>query len=104
MSVGDPTGGRRDVVRTPESRRKRSVPDLTRLSVEFANLLSIALGAWETDGDGRYDVRAARPPECRGRVRAAVEGTYAFRAVLPVSYSIPTDGPVGALMRRFLSV
>jgi hypothetical protein len=97
------------VVRTPESRRKRSVPDLTRLSVEFANLLSIALGAWETDGGRRaatggttYERRDR--PECRGRVRAAVEGTYAFRAVLPVSYSIPTDGPVGALMRRFLSV
>jgi protocatechuate 3,4-dioxygenase beta subunit len=58
--------------------------------------------AWETDGDGLYDTQYAdrELPDCRGRIRSAADGTYAFRAVLPVEYSIPTDGPVGALMMR----
>jgi len=58
--------------------------------------------AWETDGDGMYDTQYERreTPDCRGRIRAAADGSYAFRAVLPVEYSIPTDGPVGAMMTR----
>jgi protocatechuate 3,4-dioxygenase beta subunit len=61
-----------------------------------------AVEAWETDGDGLYDTQYAQrdKPDCRGRVSTAADGTFAFRAVLPVAYSIPTDGPVGALMQR----
>jgi len=57
--------------------------------------------AWETDGDGYYDTQyeIREVPDCRGYVRAAADGRYAFRAVLPVEYSIPTDGPVGVMLR-----
>jgi protocatechuate 3,4-dioxygenase beta subunit len=57
--------------------------------------------AWETDGDGYYDTQydVRDVPDCRGYVRAAADGSYAFRAVLPVEYSIPTDGPVGVMLR-----
>jgi hydroxyquinol 1,2-dioxygenase len=57
--------------------------------------------AWETDGDGFYDTQYAHrvEPDCRGFVRAAADGEYAFRAVVPVDYSIPTDGPVGVMLR-----
>jgi protocatechuate 3,4-dioxygenase beta subunit len=60
------------------------------------------LEVWESDGDGMYDTQYAvrERPDCRGRVRTAPDGTYAFEAVVPVSYSIPTDGPVGALLVR----
>jgi protocatechuate 3,4-dioxygenase beta subunit len=60
------------------------------------------LDVWETDGDGLYDTQYAvrEHPDCRGRVRAADDGTFVFEAVVPVSYSIPTDGPVGALLLR----
>jgi hydroxyquinol 1,2-dioxygenase len=60
------------------------------------------IDAWETDGDGYYDTQyAAREvPDCRGFVRTAVDGGYAFRAVVPVDYSIPTDGPVGVMLRH----
>ena len=65
-------------------------------------LVGAVLEAWETDGEGRYDTQYSERerPDCRGRVRTAADGRYAFRAVLPVPYSIPTDGPVGALMTR----
>jgi protocatechuate 3,4-dioxygenase beta subunit len=58
--------------------------------------------AWETDGDGYYDTQYARreAPDCRGFVRAAADGRYAFRAVVPVDYAIPTDGPVGVMLRN----
>jgi protocatechuate 3,4-dioxygenase beta subunit len=55
---------------------------------------------WETDGDGRYDVQYERRehPDCRGRFRTGLDGAYSFVAVKPVSYSIPTDGPVGTML------
>ncbi len=31
----------------------------------------------------------------RGRIRAAPDGAYEIRTILPVPYEIPTDGPVG---------
>jgi protocatechuate 3,4-dioxygenase beta subunit len=57
--------------------------------------------AWETDGDGFYDTQYAQrdEPDCRGFVRTGDDGRYAFRAVVPVDYSIPTDGPVGVMLR-----
>ena len=30
-------------------------------------------------------------PDCRGRLRTDAEGTYGYRAVVPVSYPIPGD-------------
>lgn len=56
---------------------------------------------WGTDGEGLYD---SQHPEgrtdCRGRLRTAEDGSFFFRTVLPQSYSIPTDGPVGAMLQR----
>jgi protocatechuate 3,4-dioxygenase beta subunit len=65
-------------------------------------LAGALLEVWETDGDGLYDTQYAsrEQPDCRGRIRTAADGSFAFEAVVPVSYSIPTDGPVGALLLR----
>ncbi|KAF5363205.1 hypothetical protein D9758_008372 [Tetrapyrgos nigripes] len=56
------------------------------------------IDTWETDGfglyDNEYEVEVRGEPDCRGRLRSDGEGKYAFRAVVPVSYPIPTDGPV----------
>jgi catechol 1,2-dioxygenase len=35
----------------------------------------------------------------RGRFRTDAEGRYLIRTVLPVNYPIPSDGPVGAMLR-----
>jgi len=65
-------------------------------------LAGAVLEVWESDGDGVYDTQYAvrEHPDCRGRVRTAADGSFAFEAVVPVSYSIPTDGPVGAMLLR----
>jgi hydroxyquinol 1,2-dioxygenase len=59
-----------------------------------------AIEAWEVDGDGLYDVQYAdrAEPNSRGRVRTNESGAFDFHATLPVSYSIPGDGPVGAML------
>ena len=36
----------------------------------------------------------------RGRLNADKDGKYWFKSILPEFYSIPVDGPVGAMMKR----
>ncbi|MGB8267537.1 MAG: dioxygenase [Candidatus Velthaea sp.] len=69
-------------------------------SVSGEPIAGAVLDVWETDSDGLYDTQyAERPhPDCRGRVRTQADGTFRFRAVVPVSYPVPTDGPVGKML------
>jgi len=55
---------------------------------------------WETDENGFYDTQYAdrNEPDCRGKLRTDADGTYGYRAVVPVAYPIPGDGPVGQLL------
>lgn len=57
---------------------------------------------WETDAEGFYDVQydGRTKADCRGRIRSGPGGVYNFRAVRPVPYPIPSDGPVGKLLQR----
>ncbi|KAF7980543.1 hypothetical protein HWV62_37685 [Athelia sp. TMB] len=59
------------------------------------------IDTWETDSHGNYDTqRADRDgPDCRGRLRTDKDGKYSFKAVVPVAYPIPGDGPVGDLLK-----
>lgn len=62
-----------------------------------------AIDIWHADGEGFYDV--VRPgyregeTAMRALLRSDEEGRFHFRSVLPASYPIPDDGPVGAMMR-----
>ncbi|THU91963.1 intradiol ring-cleavage dioxygenase [Dendrothele bispora CBS 962.96] len=60
------------------------------------------IDTWETDGFGMYDTQYSEreKPECRGRLKSDGDGNYAFRAVVPVSYPIPSDGPVGKMVTK----
>jgi hydroxyquinol 1,2-dioxygenase len=58
---------------------------------------------WQADAAGFYDIQdegwtpdAAR---LRGIFQTDTEGTLSFWTVLPASYPIPMDGPVGVMMR-----
>ncbi|TFK46830.1 aromatic compound dioxygenase [Heliocybe sulcata] len=55
---------------------------------------------WETDEFGFYDTQYAdrQKPDCRGRLHTDKDGKYGYRAVVPVAYPIPGDGPVGELL------
>ncbi len=71
--------------------------------VEGRPLAGVSLDIWQTNADGLYDVQQPElQPEMnlRGRFLTDAEGRYAFRTVRPVSYPVPTDGPVGDILMR----
>ncbi|PWN53931.1 intradiol ring-cleavage dioxygenase [Violaceomyces palustris] len=57
---------------------------------------------WETDPTGHYDNQYPdrKEPDCRGRLFSAADGSYSYRAIRPVAYPIPSDGPVGMLLKK----
>lgn len=61
----------------------------------------VRVEVWETDSTGNYDVQ--RPgqtlPDGRCVITSDLEGLFWFKAVLPVSYPIPHDGPVGKMLK-----
>jgi protocatechuate 3,4-dioxygenase beta subunit len=59
------------------------------------------LDIWQSSTNGLYDTQdPGQPPfNLRGVFEAGTGGRYAFRTARPVSYPIPTDGPVGDLLR-----
>ncbi len=60
------------------------------------------LDAWQTASNGLYDVQDADQPEfhMRGKFRTDHEGHFLIRTVRPISYQIPTDGPVGKMFEQ----
>ena len=56
---------------------------------------------WQTDSNGMYDIQDTGQPEdnLRGIYRTNERGEYLIRTIRPTSYPIPTDGPVGELLR-----
>jgi hydroxyquinol 1,2-dioxygenase len=60
-----------------------------------------SIDVWQTASNGLYAVQQPGeqdPQNCRGLFHSDHEGRYEFRTVRPKDYSIPGDGPVGALM------
>ncbi|KAF6834008.1 Hydroxyquinol 1,2-dioxygenase [Colletotrichum musicola] len=85
---GDPEGEPLLVVCTVKDRHGKPVP-------------GVKIDIWETDSSGHYDVQH------EGRTGASErcvmvsddDGRFWFRAIRPVSYPIPHDGPVGKLLQ-----
>jgi hydroxyquinol 1,2-dioxygenase len=59
------------------------------------------LDVWQVRPDRLYDVQDPERPsmQLRAIFHTGADGRYFFRTVLPVSYSIPDDGPVGDMLR-----
>lgn len=56
------------------------------------------IDVWQTDGTGTYDVqRYDAADSTRAKLRSGPDGAFWFKTVRPVSYPVPTDGPVGEL-------
>jgi protocatechuate 3,4-dioxygenase beta subunit len=51
---------------------------------------------------GFYDTQYLdrNAPDMRGRLHTNEKGEYGYRAVVPVAYPIPGDGPVGELLLK----
>ncbi|HVW70128.1 MAG TPA: dioxygenase [Steroidobacteraceae bacterium] len=72
------------------------------LDVDSRPLENATLDIWSGDGEGNYDMQI--PGEvgmkARGKIRTDAAGRYWFRSIRPSFYPVPTDGPVGRMLRK----
>src|SRR5438067_10424692 len=65
-------------------------------------LAGVPVDVWHADDDGFYDSQkpsyATQGPSSRARFITDADGRLFFRTILPCSYPIPTDGPVGEMI------
>ncbi|MGH8228153.1 MAG: intradiol ring-cleavage dioxygenase [Steroidobacteraceae bacterium] len=71
------------------------------LDADGRPIAGAVLDIWSGDGEGNYDMQI--PGEtgmrARGKIRTDAEGRYWFRSIKPTYYPVPTDGPVGKMLR-----
>lgn len=69
------------------------------LDVDGKPIAGAMLDVWQTDGDGFYDAqRPGNEQYARGKFVTGADGRYGFKTLKPVSYPVPTDGPVGKML------
>jgi hydroxyquinol 1,2-dioxygenase len=68
------------------------------LDVDGRPITGAELDVWQNDAEGFYDVQRPGASYARGKFTTDAEGRYGFRTIKPVSYPIPTDGPVGRML------
>jgi len=56
---------------------------------------------WQSDDIGYYDIQDMNQPEMnlRGAFKTDDRGHFWFKTIKPAAYPVPTDGPVGELLR-----
>jgi hydroxyquinol 1,2-dioxygenase len=71
------------------------------LDLEGKPIAGALLDVWQAQSSGLYDSQDEGLTELhmRGKFRTDAEGRYRVRTVLPVNYPIPSDGPVGRMLR-----
>jgi hydroxyquinol 1,2-dioxygenase len=71
------------------------------LDLDGEPIAGALLDVWQAQSSGLYDSQDPDLHELhmRGRFHSDAEGRYLVRTVLPVHYPIPSDGPVGAMLR-----
>ncbi len=59
------------------------------------------INVWQADADGNYDVQYEHlaHPQARGILHADAQGRFHFKTILAEAYPIPSDGPVGAMLK-----
>lgn len=62
----------------------------------------VKIDIWEADSSGHYDVQYAdrQGPDGRCIMKSDKDGVFWFKAIKPVPYPIPHDGPVGKLLEK----
>jgi hydroxyquinol 1,2-dioxygenase len=71
------------------------------LDLDGRPIAGALLDVWQAQTSGLYDSQDPNLQEMhmRGRFHTDAEGRYLVRTVRPVHYPIPSDGPVGAMLR-----
>jgi protocatechuate 3,4-dioxygenase beta subunit len=71
------------------------------LDLEGRPIAGALLDVWQTDSGGLYDSQHSDSDELhmRGKFSTGANGRFLIRTVRPVHYQIPSDGPVGRMLR-----
>jgi protocatechuate 3,4-dioxygenase beta subunit len=85
-------------------RDQTGLPALVRgrvLDLDGRPIAGAVLDVWQAQTNGLYDSQDTDPDalHMRGKFRSDAEGRYLVRTVRPVNYPIPSDGPVGAMLK-----
>jgi hydroxyquinol 1,2-dioxygenase len=87
----------------PGAAGDRMLVDAAVTDTDGRPLAGAAADVWHADGTGLYDSQkpgyALDRPELRARFVTGADGKFSFRTIVPKSYPVPTDGPVGELLR-----
>jgi catechol 1,2-dioxygenase len=69
--------------------------------VEGKPIANARINVWETGPEGLYEQQDAAQPDMnlRGVYETDANGTYEIRAVRPVPYPVPYDGPAGDILK-----
>ena len=72
------------------------------LTNDGAPVAGAMIQVWQTSERGLYDLqeRNGESMDMRGIFLTDADGAYHFRTVRPLGYSIPMDGPVGAMVKQ----
>jgi hydroxyquinol 1,2-dioxygenase len=82
----------------------RSEPTVVRGRILDANNKPIAnakIDVWQSNDDGFYDIQDTNQPDMnlRGIFTTDASGDFWFKSIKPAAYPVPTDGPVGEVLR-----
>src|SRR5690242_4641023 len=71
------------------------------LDLDGKPIAGAVLDVWQAQTNGLYDSqdKDADALHMRGKFRTDSEGRYLIRTVVPVNYPIPSDGPVGRMLK-----
>jgi hydroxyquinol 1,2-dioxygenase len=64
-------------------------------------IVDAVIDMWHTDAEGLYDAQKPElhgAPKMRAQFKSDAQGRFWFKSVVPSSYPIPNDGPVGKLL------
>ena len=72
------------------------------LSTDGKPIAGALLDLWQSNSEGSYDVQLADTggKQLRAKLRADSDGRFRLRTILPTSYPVPTDGPMGLVLER----
>jgi hydroxyquinol 1,2-dioxygenase len=87
----------------PRSAGERMLVEASVTDAAGRPIAGAAVDVWHADNDGFYDSQkpgyALDQPELRARFMTGADGKFSFRTIVPKAYPVPTDGPVGELLR-----
>ena len=71
------------------------------LDLQGQPIAAVEVDVWQASPVGLYENQDSTQADMnlRGKFTTDVEGRFAFRSVKPAGYPVPTDGPVGELLR-----